>query len=418
MQFFPKLGQWLSQYLVPTALASVIASALSIYAAVSTAQEKERAYNKEFESLVNDKAIIGTFGGEYAQSVREEQATATLIALQSVADSETQRRSVLLIGARLLNADPSYLATGSDAARLLTLLIDEADLGRGSWNPFERMLNDRLWQTVSSDSFMDLVTAGYENNYYNDDYSHLDFRPYLPTLNGDAPISHDAKFEVLWKLTAPQYDGWVHVATFRYNIPHESVPRANSTSKNPSQLSVPAKTAINFISDISDVSLKHNVADFGPMGAQYVIPDPRATQVHDLLFTAKELVDPSRFPQTWIMLKHRLLRDRPPVEYINPDGSFKKGSLGRIIGVAPAGSCVTVVEPLAPVLVFVPAYAIAGQAAPKAGSRAPVELGGLVHMWAHVEASKEDASCLETVAPRKSWFDSISSAITRMSGSK
>jgi hypothetical protein len=388
---------------VPTALASVIASVLSIYAAVSTAQEKERAYNKEFESLVNDKGIIGTFGGEYAQSVREEQATATLIALQSVADSETQRRSVLLIGARLLNADPSYLATGSDAARLLTLLIDEAELGRGSWNPFERMLNDRLWQTVSSDSFMDLVTAGYENNYYNDDYSHLDLRPYLPTLNGDAPISHDAKFEVLWKLTAPQYDGWVNVATFRYNIPH-------------SQLSAPAK--INFISDISDVALKHDVADFGPMGAQYVIPDPRATQVRDLLFTAKELVDPSRFPQTWIMLKHRLLRDRPPVEYINPDGSFKKGSLGRIIGVVPAGSCVTIVEALAPVLVFVPAYAIAGQAAPKAGSRAPVELGGLVHMWAHVKASKEDASCLETVAPRKSWFDSISSAMTRMSGSK
>ena len=406
MRFFQQSKTFLLQYLAPTALASIIASALSINAAVSTAREQQREYNEKFESLLNDKAIIGTFGASNGQAVREEQATATLIALQSVAESETQRRTVLLIGAKLLNADPSYIGTGADAARLLTLLINEVDLGRSSWNLAERNVSSHLWHTVSSDSFLDLVTAGYENAYFNDDYSQLVVRPYLTTLNGDAPISHNAKFEVLWELTHRQYEGWVHLATFNYRIPGESTAVARRTSAG-SQLAVPPKTAIDFITDMTNVSLRHDVTGYGMMAAQYAIPDPRATPLRNALFSASELVDASEFPAKWIMLKHRLLRDRPPVEYVNPDGSFRKGSLGRVIGVVPAGSCITVIEPLQPVLVFVPTFAIEGKPMPARGSKEPIALGGLVHMWAHVRASKSDAECLKTVQPAKPWFASL-----------
>ncbi len=217
--------QFLSQYLVPTAIASLVATFLSVFTALSAVQEKQREYNTKFESLVDSTRIMSAFGGvyvpdpnanayslartkaSYTQSVREQQATATLLALSSVAESETQRRTVLLIGARLLNADTANVATGADAARLLTVLIDEADQGRQSWNPSERGLNSRLWQTIDSTSFMDLVTAGYGNDYYNDQLDNDMYRLYWPTLNGDAPVSHDAKFQLLRKLTAPDYEG-------------------------------------------------------------------------------------------------------------------------------------------------------------------------------------------------------------------
>jgi hypothetical protein len=402
MQTLSKLGQFLSQYLLPTALSTLIASALAINAAISTAREQQRTYNEKFENLLTDKAIITTFEGSNVQSVRESQATATLIALQSMAETEAQRRTVLLLGAKLLNADPDYVGTGSDAARLLTLLINEADLGRSSWSGSERGLNQHLWSTVTSASFMDLVTAGYENNYYNDDYSRVDLRPYLPTLNGDAPISHDAKFEVLWEITAPQYDGWVHLATFRYKLEPKAKSPAQTGNVTDTHLPVPATTAIDFIRDIADVSIKHDVSGYGNISAQYAIPDPRATPLQNPIFSAGTLIDPKQFPAKWIMLKHRLLRERPPVEYVNPDGSFRKGSLGRVIGVVPAGSCISVVEPLTPVLVFVPMYAIEGKPAPAATSSASTELGGLVHMWAHVRASKDDAHCLATIGNTKS----------------
>jgi hypothetical protein len=412
--------QFLSQYFVPTAIASLVATVLSVYTALSAAHQKQQEYNTKFESLVDSPEIMTAFGGvyvpeptaspyslarlkaSYTQSVREQQATATLLALQAVAESETQRRTVLLIGARLLNADPTNVGTGAAAARLLTVLIDEADRGRQSWNPFERSLNSRLWETVSSPSFVNLVTAGYDNDYYNDLVSNHDLRSYWTTLNGEAPVSHDAKFQVLWKLTAQQYEGWVHLATFGYNLPRGPAPGAKPGAAHGSaQPSVTPETSKELIRYATDVTLRRKLANVGSVGAQYAIPDPRETPLHDPLFVAPRLVDPAQFPAKWIMLRHRLLRIRPPVEYINPDGTFRKGSLGRIIGVVPAGSCITVVEPLLPVLVFLPTYVVADKPAPKAGSDAPVEFAGLVHMWAHVRATKDDEDCLAVIARPK-----------------
>jgi len=413
----PSVPWWrpiLSQYFVPTALATVIASGLSIYTALATAHERQQEYNAKFEQLVTDKAIFDAFGGYYVpepgasayelrkdkashdQSVLEQHATTTLLSLQSVAESETQRRTVLLIGARLLNADPTHEATGADAARLLEVLIDEADMGRSSWNPSEAGLNSRLWRTIESDSFKDLVTAGYANDYYND-YGGDDMRSDWPTLNGDAPISHDAKFQVLWRLTPSQFEGWIHVATYKYEFPRGSAPKPKPSASLSINPPVTPETAQHLIEYMTDVNLRRNVANVGRVVAQYAIPDPRATPVINPLFTPPELVDPKQFPPnaspTWIMLRSRLLRDRPPVEFISPDGTFRKGTLGRIVGAVPAGSCIRVVEPLLPVLVFLPAHIVADQKPTKSDP-----LVGLVHFWVHVQATKDDENCLAAIA--------------------
>ncbi len=81
------------------------------------------------------------------------------------------------------------------------------------------------------------------------------------------------------------------------------------------------------------------------------------------------------------MLKARLLRDRPPVEYVNPDGTFEKGSLGQIIGEVSPGVCVHIVEPVRPVLVFIDLQ--------QPGRTPRKRLDGLLHMWAHVHAASD-----------------------------
>jgi hypothetical protein len=421
----------LAQYVAPTAIATVIAAAVSIYTAVGAAHEKQREYNTKFEELVTAKSISSAFGGRFVdkkaktaehdlekesfdQGVLEQQATATLLSLQSVAESETQRRTVLLIGARLLNADTAETSTGGPAARLLTVLIEQVRSGKESWNPGERHLNERLWETINAQSFKDLVTAGYSSDYYNDVTGNPKMRPYWPTLNGDAPITTDPKFQILWQLTPPNYDGWVHLATYAYTFPHGAAPRGAPGSPHGSgQPVLTRRVAADFLEEVTDVTLRHNATNIGAIAAQYAIADPRASPAPQPGFVAKDLIDRDAYPRNLIMLRHRLLRNRPPVQYINPDGSFHKGSLGRILGAVPAGSCITVVEPFEPVLVFLPTSVISPPPAPPAASKSPapqpaaapksggtVALGGLVHMWAHVRPAP-DVECLAVVNKRR-----------------
>jgi hypothetical protein len=365
----PWLG-FLAQYVAPTAIATVIAAAVSIYTAVGAAHEKQREYNTKFEELVTANSISGAFGGNfvdanaktgaldaakesYDQSVREQRAAATLLSLQSVAESETQRRTVLLIGARLLNADPGYAGTGAPAARLLTVLIDQVSSGKKSWNPGERHINEHLWDTINAQSFKDLVTAGYSSDYYNDDTTNDKLRIYWPTLNGDAPITTDPKFQILWELTQPDYNGWVHLATFDYAFPRGVTPRtASGSPQGSAQPNLPRGVAADLVKEVIQVSLGHQTANIGEIRAQYAIADPRETPAPNPAFDKKQLMDQNTFPRNLIMLRHRLLRSRPPVQFINRDGTFSKGSLGKIVGAVPAGSCITVVEPFEAVLVF------------------------------------------------------------------
>lgn len=404
-----RIGAIFTQYAAPTVIASLIATGVSVFTAIGTAQQNQRDYNTKFEQLLVAPAIASAFGGSYVddsaktakhdqqkesflQSVREQRATAALLSLQSVAESETQRRTVLLIGARLLNADPGYTGTGGPAARLLTVLIDEVDIGRHSLNPWEHQKNAGLWATINTQSFRDLVTAGYSSDYYNDDFSDKTFWPYSPTLNGDAPITTDPKYEVLAKLTPPdRYHGWVHLATFKYNFPRNVKPRG-ATGPPPR---IPRQVASQFLDEMTDVTIRRNAANIGPVLAQYAIADARHDFHGSLEFVGRDLIGTNMQPTALVMLRHRLLRSRPPVAYIDPDGTFHKGSLGKILGAVPAGACVTVEEPFLPVLVFVPSSLVGpNPSAPPKGSTA---LSGLVHMWAHVRGSTAGDNCLAVV---------------------
>lgn len=390
----PWWSAFFSQYLAPTAIATIIASSISIYTTVNAQHDKRVEVGREFEKLVTGTPIMGAFKGT---DVAEEQAASQLLALQAVADSSSDRRTVLLIGARLLNANATSEATGGPAARLLSVLIDQ-DL-RGH--------DPDIRELIASQSFLDLVTAGYENDYYNDNLNRGS--SIWPTLNGDEPITHEAKLALLKRLTPESYDGWLHVATFSstYHFRNASAPiDPKATTKVPARESAPdiehsqkplgIKTATDFLEALDEVNDRLDVDRARDVLAQYAIPasglaavhlDPAASappvrKTSLPLFRASTLVATDGGPTELVMLKPRLLRNRPPVEFVNPDGTFHKGSLGTITGVVSAASCVKVVEPMRPVLVFV-----TGEMSKHVPGASTSQWTGLIHMWAHVRPS-------------------------------
>ncbi len=390
----PWWRQFLSQYVVPTAVASIVATVLSVYTALNAQRETERKFNTSFQGLVTSTPIMSAFKGS---DTDEQKAASQLLALQAVADTTAQHRTVLLIAARLLNANTDTEATGAAAARLLNILI--ADDLRGG--------DKQLHALIESQQFIDLVTAGYTNDYYNDDLRR-DWYTWS-TLNGDQPISHDAKLAVLAQLSPSNFDGWVHVATFssEYHFPNQSNPTP-APSASPlllvqtekPQTSIGKRTAESFLGAINEVNRDRSMRRAGVLIAQYAIeppaaqapaavPSPAASgnapavlQPLPLLRTT-DLIDESALPAKLVMLKPRLLRNRAPLEFVNPDGSFHKGSLGKIVGALPAGTCIDVVDPLHPVLVFV----TKPMSAHIAGA-VDSEWTGLIHMWAHVKLAQ------------------------------
>jgi hypothetical protein len=384
----------LSQYLVPAAVASVIAAGVSIYNAVNAQRDKDRTFNTSFETLVTNSAVMGAFKGS---DTDEQKAASQLLALQAVADTSAHRRTVLLLAARLLNANTDSDATGGAAARLLNILIAE-DL-RG---------DKQLHALIHSQQFIDLVTAGYTNDYYNDDLRR-DWYTWS-TFNGDQPITHDAKLAVLTQLSPSNFEGWVHVATFssEYHYPNQThatpVPGATPAVVQSETVQAPigSRTAQSFLEAINEVNRDHSTQRAKDLLAQYAIapvsphtPDPSASGAAPASGTAartpaplpllrkNDLLEDRALPVKLVMLKPRLLRNRAPLEFVNPDGSFHKGSLGTIIGALPAGTCIDVIEQLHPVLVFV----TAPMAARISGAKND-EWTGLIHMWAHVRLSQ------------------------------
>ena len=378
------MGQFFSQYFLPTAIASIVATGLSVYTALNAQRDKERTFNTSFEGMVTSAPIMGAFKGS---DTDEQKAASQLLALQAVADTTAQRRTVLLIAARLLNANTDSEATGAPAARLLNILIAE-DL-RGA--------DKQLHALIQSQQFIDLVTAGYTNDYYNDDTAHRNWVTWS-TLNGDQPISHDAKLAVLAQLSPSNFDGWVHVATFAsdYHFPNQSNP-APAPSASPllvqtetAQASIGKQTAESFLAAINEVNRDRSMTRARALVAQYAIEPPAAASANALpsarpmpLLRATDLIDENALPAKLVMLKPRLLRNRAPLEFVNPDGSFHKGSLGKIVGALPPGTCIDVVDPLHPVLVFV-----TGPMAAHVAGATPSEWTGLIHMWAHVKLSQ------------------------------
>lgn len=377
----PPWLNFLGQYVAPTVIASFIASWVSVYSAINAHNKELRDYGTEFEKSVTADSIMSAFKG---YDVAEEKAAAELLALQSLAVTSEQRRTVLLLGGRLLNANTNTEATGQAAARLLTILIDEDEKD-----------GDRQVKTlIESDPFLNLVTAGYSNDYYNDDYTLPNY--VWTTLNGDQPVTHDAKLELLRRLTPTNYDGWIHVQTLStsYLFDRQDVhaaatplPRPGQPEQEKAPPKITQKTAQNFLEAISAVSIGRDLSRAGSTLAEYAIfPRNASSKSEDskagYVDATALLTDPPSVT-TLLLLKARLLRDRPPVEYVNPDGTFFRGSLGRITGVVPPGGCVRVVEPAQPVLAFVGSDVANLVNVPKR------KWVGLIHIWIHVRPSND-----------------------------
>jgi len=362
----------LTQYLAPAAFSTVVASLIAIFTAITTVQDRSRQFNQTFEKLATDPSITNAFQGEQS-GVLEEKAAATLLALQAVAESEQQKRTVLIIGARLLDANSKTDATGGAAARVLDVLIASLDPNRDA----------RLIALTRSSQFIDLVTAGYANDYYND----FGPRPYLwPTLNGDQPITSDAKEALLEQITPKPYEGWIDVATF---------PTTYHLSRT---AGAPAPNAETMFEDMVDVNVHHDLERVSPSPtSEYAVdergmtapatPAPGSSPLAagPTSAVANMAIDLTNTPASIVTVKARLLRDRAPVEYVSADGTFRRGSLGRIIGDVPVSAALKICEPLRPVLVFVDSSELASAGAkPVSG---PPSWQGLVHVWAHVSSS-------------------------------
>jgi hypothetical protein len=369
----PTQGFWsnlLRQYVGPTVVASLIGSAISIYSAVNVHNKELRDYGTEFERSLTADKIMNAFKG---YDVSEERAAAELLALQSLAVTSEQKQSVLLIGAKLLNANTDTEATGQAAARLLTILIDED----------EKTGDRQLIGLTKSDSFLGLVTAGYSNDYYNDNYKGPNYL--WTTLNGDQPITHDAKLELLLRLTPEKYDGWIHVETLAtsYLFDRQNPHAVTATNAAPA---ITQQTAQDFLGAIEEVSrgTSTTLSHAGSILSEYVILPPNAAESKDSQASsvdAKELLAGPSSVKTLLLLKARLLRDRPPVEYVNPDGTFFRGSLGNVVGVVPPGACIELVEPAQPILAFVESEVVN---LPNSQKHKWI---GLIHLWIHVRPS-------------------------------
>lgn len=364
----PPWYSFLGQYVAPTVIATFIASGVSVYSAINVHTKELRDYGTEFEKQLTADSIMAAFKGS---DVTEEKAAAELLSLQSLAVTSEQKQSVLLLGAKLLNANTDTDATGQAAARLLTILIDEDD----------KTGDGQLQALTASASFLDLVTAGYSNDYYNDDYTHMQSYDW-PTLNGDQPVTHDAKLDLLQRLTPPNYDGWIHVQTLGTTYLFDR-------QKSSAAATITKTTAQNFLTAINEVSNGRDMSHSPPgdVLAEYVIYPHRAQSQEQSsnagYVEASALLSDPPAVSTLLLLKARLLRDRPPVEYVNPDGTFFRGSLGRVVGVVPPGGCVQEVDPGQPILTFVPSEAEKSPSVPKG------KWVGLIHVWIHVRPSND-----------------------------
>jgi hypothetical protein len=392
-------GGIVSQFLLPASISTLVAAGVSIYAEYSTAQANAQTYNASFEKLLSDSVIANK--GFYTGDTR--QAAATLMALEDLAETERQKETVLLIGARLVHANPDPSAAAAPA-RVLAVMIDEAEH------------DATLRAFVHTRSYFDLVTSGYENEYFVD--SEQPRKQMMVTLNGDQPVGTGPEETLLEKLGTPptRADGWIHLATFSTTYRHEITPAAASarasTAKGGASAVVP-KTAIAFVSEMAEVShgnFNHAcnvreqfaIATDAPAQAQpSAVGSPAPSPPSDpqcapaALGAMPPLIAPttwtSRRPEGLLILAPRLLRDRPPVDFVSPDGTFMQGSLGRIIGVVPAGTCIDAVDDVRPILVFVESQYSRGKLPPHTKPE-PNHWAGLIHLWAHVEPSKRNCT--------------------------
>jgi hypothetical protein len=273
----------------------------------------------------------------------QQQASVTLLALEGLAENEEEQRALLLVAARLLNANPRFPDTGGPAARFLDMDIESIVDRKGNppWWGGEAERTD-LTNFVRSDAFVDLVTSGFALSYYN----YARGSQQVASMEGDHRIDTISKVRLLSLIGKQDSDGWVNLASWR--TPEELIPRDPNFARS--------------VQLIFDRASRRDKSLVGDGIDDYISPPKLAWNL---------LLDRIPPPTTFMLMEPRLLRENAPTTAILDDGSLE-GILGRVTGIVNALECVSVVEPTRPVVVF----------AAEGEGMVPV-----IHLWAHVHQS-------------------------------
>jgi hypothetical protein len=347
----PKKPSAWSQFLVPSFVATVLTLAVNggvaYFGEVGKQREATQQFNASFTQILTQDILDKTHALATSGTLEDEQAASVaLFAMDGLADSEAERRTVLLVGARLLNASPRE-DTGGPAARYLDIAIKQLE-EQQQRGPNRAQAQDLL-DMIRSPGFVDLIAAGYSRQYFNDVLDHDSL--IRPTILGDQMITQEDKLDLLQAVTPADQSGWIHVATW-------STDAALNTSRP---------------------------LDYGAM--RDALLDPAGGHVRKMVYG---YADPTRAFAAWLHASAqpqffrlevaRLLRDGAPQVYAVSENQLA-GTLGRVIGALGPSTCVQVLEPARPVLVYFkqPYYATSDRTA-----------RGRFHVWVHVRAVSDD----------------------------
>ena len=339
-----------SQFLVPSFVATVLTLAvnggIAYFSESARQREATRQFNATFTTILTQDILDKTHSLAASGTLQDEQAASVaLYALNGLAETESEQRTVLLVAARLLNASPRE-DTGGPAARFLDVAIKNLEDERRR-NTDARQAQDLL-DLVHSPGFVDLITAGYALEYFNDILSRdSEIRP---TVLGDQMITHESKLALLQAVTPVDKTGWVDVATWTTDL---------------------VFGGRNFDYWTASKALMANPSAHHPTMA-FGYSDPAAQLAW---------ISGADQPRYIRLQAPRLLRDAPPQIYV-VSGTQLAGSLGRVIGAFSASTCVEMLDPARAVLVYVaqPAYVTRDRTQ-----------HGRIHLWAHVRAVPDDA---------------------------
>ena len=183
----------------------------------------------------------------------------------------------------------------------------------------------------------------------------MQIREIQPTLDGDQPITQEAKLAVLADVGPPQPTAWIHLASWRTSLHFSDWDTADIVA-----------LAKGF-----EKAATRQFNDYARPFEGGTAADPPARMEDWLAYK----------DQTLVLTRPRLARADAPI--VNYAGTMRTGTLGRVIGAIRALTCVDLVEPPKPVLVFVQSSRLSHD--PKVGG-----WDGLVHLWGRVRAR---ASC-------------------------
>ncbi len=344
----------LTDFLVPSFAATVLTLAVTLTTNLiiehNKTMESEKTHNETFIKLLTDEVLNKRH--PTATLDEENAATVALFALDGLAESESEHAAVLLVAGRLVNSNSKRSDSGGPAARFLDVAIGEIK-ERAELRGREQEMDERLMQLVRSRGFVDLVSSGYATVYYEDNVD----QNFQPTLMGDSDTGVGAKEQLLSLIGPDTHEGWIHIASW--------------TLKGSRR-----KIGEGLITD-APAAVRHAI-----VGGKVVLGELRDQYAVDPIVAA-DWISATSSSTSVRLLAPRLLRDSPPLSFISPTGTIMIGTLGRVIGVVPGGSCIIRTDPARAILVYVESRRIDNRALPGT-------VDGIIHLWAHV---KDSPSC-------------------------